>query len=100
MQESWSSRLNILKLGQKLTILAENVEQRSWLTKNLVAESLIQTANKIFQSEASMEQRSWLIKNLVAESLAEASVKLIGKRALRIIQKRHDTQDQTFQIMN
>ena len=68
--------------------------------KNLVAESLIQTANKIFQSKASMGQRSWLIENLGTEFLAEACVKLIGKRALRINRKRHDTQDQTFQIMN
>ena len=48
--------------------------------KNLVAESLIQAAFKIFQSEASMEQRSWLTKNLVAESLAEACVKASLKK--------------------
>ena len=51
--------------------------------KNLVAESLIQAAFKIFQSEASMEQRSWLTKNLVAESLAEACVKASLKKILR-----------------
>ena len=50
--------------------------------KNLVAESLIQTANKIFQSKASMGQRSWLIENLGTEFLAEACVKAIVEMIL------------------
>jgi len=51
--------------------------------KNLVAESLIQTANKIFQSKASMGQRSWLNENLGTEFLAESYMKASLKKILR-----------------
>ena len=51
--------------------------------KNLVAESLIQAAFKIFQFEASMGQRSWLNENLGTEFLAESYMKASLKKILR-----------------